>query len=73
MMYSKLVIWQKPDGTIYYRKIKNLFGYNVGYINAYNHKVIFSIDLNELFYRKKLSLRTRLINKLINWLEKKKN
>lgn len=70
-MYSKIVVWQKPDGTIYYRKIKSLFGYNVGYVNSYNHVVICSVDLNDLLY-KKPTLKTRIINRLIIWLERLK-
>ena len=68
--FDKLVIWQKPNGDIYYRTVRNGIGYDVGKINGYGHSIIFSINLNDLFYSYHIPLKTRVINRLINWLEK---
>lgn len=70
--FDKLIIWQKEDGTIYYRSVKNGFGYNIGDLNGYGHKIIFIIELNSLFKEYRVPLKHRIINRLINWLERLK-
>lgn len=68
--FDKLIIWQKKDGSIYYRTVKNGFGYNIGSKNGYDHKIIFIINLNDLFKEYHISFKRRIINKLIGWLER---
>ncbi len=68
--FDKLIIYQKQDGSIYYRCVKKFFGYNVGTFNGYGHKIIFIINLNDLFKEYHVSFKCRVINKLISWLER---
>ncbi len=63
-----IVLWQKPDGEIYYR-IVGSNNYRVGDLNSYDHKVIFVIPgLYE--WQPKIPIRNRVIRKCISFLHK---
>lgn len=70
--FDKLIIWQKADGFFYYRILKNGIGYNIGDINGYGHKIVFILELNDLFKDYRVPFKHRIINNLINWLDKLK-
>lgn len=70
-MYFAIIVWQKQDGSYYYRKIKGWYkNYPIGFINSYGHTVILVINLDDLVYFRQKSLKTRLISKIIRVLEK---
>lgn len=70
---SVIVIWFIPDKKkYYYKKIKCYrTKYFVGYKNQYNHVVILVIDMLEKYDHK--SFKEKIVDKLINQLEKIKN
>lgn len=67
---NKIIIWRKPDNSYYYRIIKGHYNdYHVGYKNQYDHEIILIID--NLEYRiRKTSIKKRIKNKVINFIEK---
>lgn len=73
MNYYKIVVYQKQDKTLYYKKIKSLAThYAVNQENGYGHKVVLVIDLLDLFYKRKKSIRNIALDKLISRLQKMK-
>lgn len=72
MKYQYIVIWyNKKKQEYYYRKVRGTYmNYEIGYINQYNHEVILVIDVNDLLYIKKPTFKTKLINRLIDLLNK---
>ena len=65
---KSIVIWQKPNGEIYYR-IVGSNDYRVGDYNGYNHKILFVIShLYE--YEPKIPIRNRVIRNFISFLHK---
>lgn len=70
-MKRLLVIWFNKNKNSYYYKFVSGFycKYEVGYVNQYDHEVIMIIDVyNDLL--KKVSLKKRVITKLISFLQK---
>lgn len=76
-MKRYIIIWFVPKKNQYY--YKNVHGfyqgyfndYKVGFINQYNHKIVLIIDT----YDKKIGLKsfkTKIIDNIISWLERKK-
>lgn len=69
LKYSNIVIWYDlVKKRFYYKKYRLFFDKKVGYINQYNHEVMFIINLHEIYY--KLPLKTRLKKRFIRFLEK---
>ena len=71
MKYKLITFWlNKNDNSYYYKKVKGTYmKYEVGYINQYNHELIFVINVSDLIKNKE-PLRNRVINKLICLLYK---
>ena len=65
-----IVIWLKPDGTIYHKFVSGFYTcYFVGYKNSYDHEVIYIIDnLYNKYHRPPFKLRFK--RKIINYIEK---
>ena len=65
-----LVIWVKPNGEIYHKYVSGMYAdYHVGYINSYDHQIIYIID--NLYYRfERPPFKNRLKRKLINYIDK---
>lgn len=67
-----LMVWQKTDGTIYCKIVKHQYDYHKpGYINRYGHSLLYSTNLNDFMYKKKLSLRKRLLTRKVKKLQRK--
>lgn len=65
---KKLVIWKKDNDDFYY-KIVGIFGKSeVGFQNSYGHKIVYSIDFNQIFY--KPNILKRVTKRLIRFLQK---
>lgn len=63
-----IVIWLNLNTNEYYHKIyKCYFSHDIGYVNQYNHKVVYIVTYKEILERHK-SIK-RLIRKLISFLE----
>ena len=74
MRYKYIVVWlNKNKNNYYFKKVKGTYmTYEVGYINQYNHEVILVIDVYDLVFKKRTSIKERLINRLIDLLNKLK-
>lgn len=70
---KRLIIWFNPNKEIYYYKIVKVHyvDYFVGYENSYGHQVVLIIDDLIFQQKKKISLKKRLIKKIIRFLDKK--
>ena len=65
-----IVVWIKPNGTIYHKFVSGHYcDYYIGYINSYEHRVIYIIDDLYLPLRKP-PFKLRFKRKLINYIEK---
>lgn len=65
------MVWKKPSNEIYCKVIKyQWLEHKIGYINRYNHTLIYIVDFNDFMY-KNASFRKRLINRKILKLERK--
>lgn len=43
-----IIVWERPNNTHYIRHVKGFYkNYYVGYMNQYNHKVLFVIRLRD--------------------------
>lgn len=63
-----VVIWLNLKTNEYYHKIyKSYFSHEVGYINQYDHKVVYIVTYKEILERHK-SIK-RLLRKIISFLE----
>ena len=78
MTYSQtinkiIVVWKKPNNSYYYRKYKRILNpFEIGYKNSYNHEVVLIInDLEESNYKIRRSFKSKLKNKIINFIDKK--
>lgn len=71
MRNQKIIVWFNPHkNSYYYKMVKGTYAnYEVGYTNSYNHKIIFIID-NVYVVKPKVSIKTRLIKRLIRFLER---
>lgn len=62
-----VIVWYNPNkDSYYYRKylyVREL--YNIGYKNNYGHEIVLIIDLTS---NEKISLKRRVINRLIRFL-----
>lgn len=66
------VIWQKPDGVIYYKYVKCTYkNYYLGYKNNYDHTVICTIRPNNYSYRKHSFSFKRALRRCLRWLYNK--
>lgn len=79
-----IAIFYNPNKDIYYAKVLKIVylhsDYKVGYVNQYNHKIVFMfyIDGGKLvpcngfwdYINNKPTLKKKLINKLIRFLER---
>ena len=67
-----IVIWYNPNKRIYYYKLVWGFytRYYVGYRNQYNHEVVLIIDRVDIMVKKD-PLKTRVLTRIINYLQKK--
>ena len=66
--FKKIIIWQKPNGELYYKFVKCYYtNYFVGYIHSYDHVVVLIIDNIDYHYKpdRKVIIKRKLIN-LIN-------
>lgn len=73
MNYYKIIVYQKQNKTLYYKKIKSLAShYAVDQENGYGHKIVLVIDLLDLFHKRKKSIRNMALDKLISRLQKMK-
>lgn len=67
-----LMVWQKPNGEIYCKIVKYRYNYHkIGYINRYDHKLLYFTNLNDFMYKKKFSLRKRLLTYKVQKLQRK--
>lgn len=68
---KKLIIYQKPNGVIYYKLTKgNYMNYKVGCFNQYNHKILFILSDSDLInYQRKGNLLRKVIRKIISFLQ----
>lgn len=73
MKYRYITIWfNRNKNQYYYKKVKGTYmQYEVGYVNQYNHELLLVIDVTDTLYRQ-VSLKTRVINRLIDLLYKLK-
>ena len=65
-----IVIWYIPQKNSYYFRRYNCVyykPYEVGYVNGYGHEIVLIIDLVPF---EKVSMKNRLINGAIHFLEK---
>lgn len=69
-----VIVWHNLNKDTYYHKIiKGLYkNYYIGYINQYNHKII-DIIPNVYLKNHKVSLRKKVLKKLISFLQKINN
>lgn len=65
-MYHIAVYYNQNKDSYYYRKYYMLYDrYDVGYKNNYGHEIVLIIDLTS---NEKISLRKRIIDRLIHFL-----
>lgn len=65
-----IVVWQKPNGDIYHKFVSGHYSdYFVGFVNGYDHKVIYIIDDLHLPY-KRPPFKMRFKRQLIYFIEK---
>lgn len=69
---SKLVVWHNQNNDTFYCKfVTGIYAkYEVGYVNQYNHKIVFVKDNVYEFQYKRSSLRLKVIRRLISFLQK---
>ena len=69
-----IIVWHNLNNdTYYYRFVTGLWGtYDIDYVNQYNHKIILKIDLHNLIPPKE-ALKTKVIKRIISFLQKKIN
>ncbi len=69
-----IVVWHNLNKDIYYHKIiKGTYGtYYIGYINQYNHEII-DIIPNIYLESHKVSLKNKVLKRLISFLQKINN
>lgn len=72
LKYRKVIFWYNRNNQSYYiKKYKSwsfVRDYKVGFINQYNHEILYILDTNDLEYPRE-PLKTRLIKKVIRFLE----
>jgi len=70
--YRYIVVWyNKNKEDYYYKKVKGTYAkYEKGYINQYNHEVILVIDIQELYIKKRINIKSKVVNRLIRLLKK---
>lgn len=66
-----IIVWYNPNKKTYYYKIVSGFyrDYKVGLKNNYGHEIVIIIK-GVYTLKPRLSLKTKIINKLIRFLEK---
>ena len=68
-MFWRIVVWRNKE-RFYYKKVKGFYcEYYVGMKNQYDHEVILIIEVSE-FIKDRKAFKTRIIDKLVTWLEK---
>lgn len=69
-MFYKIIIWRKPDNTIYHKRVNSwsIVNYEVGYKNQYKHEVIYIFDLYVEFRKPHYFLKS-VLRKLISFLQ----
>lgn len=72
-MHKILVYHNLNDNTYYYKIVKHRQYYHIlNHVNQYNHKIVLIIDnILENYHFYKPPLKTRLINKMIDFLKKR--
>lgn len=70
-MFKYIVVYYNPNRKEYYYKVVKYANYDPGYENSYGHKVILTINVMDIWYPPKISIRERLLKRLISFLENK--
>lgn len=71
MFYRIVVFHNLTKNTYYYKKLKGYVSeYYVGYKNQWNHEVVLIIDVEEFLNRGRNSIKRRVIDKLMSFLNK---
>lgn len=68
----RLIIWHDDKKGVYYHRLINGSyieqNYAVGSFNSYGHKIVHIVD-NFDFYKKRVPLKKKIINKSIHFLK----
>lgn len=72
LKYERVIFWYNRNNQSYYiKKYKHSFfvhDYKVGFVNQYNHEILYILDTNDLEFSRE-PLRKRLIKRVIRFLE----
>lgn len=73
-MFKYIVVYYNPNKKEYYYKVVGYASkYEVGYKNSYDHEVILIINVYEIWYPPKVSIRKKVLRKLISFLQNRLN
>ena len=68
-MFKYIVVYYNPNRKEYYYKVVKYANYEPGYKNSYGHKVILTINVMDIWYPPKISIRKKVLTKLISFLQ----
>lgn len=70
---KSLIIWHNEQKGVYYHRLINGSysdqDYSVGSTNSYGHVIVHRVDDFD-YYRKKIPIKKRIVNKSISFLKK---
>lgn len=71
-MNNTIIVWYNPKKRFYYHKfVKGTgYSYNIGDANSYGHYIVYKIQLYKEVRPIKINLKQRIINALLDELEK---
>ena len=66
-MKNKLVVWHNLNkNTFYVKAVRGYYcNYHIGYVNQYNHKIVYIYELNNYSSREKKSILDLAISPII--------
>ena len=70
-MFKNIVVYYNRKKDEYYYKVVKYVDYEVGYKNSFDHEVILIINVHDIWYPPKVSIRERVLTRLISFLQNK--
>ena len=70
-MFKNIVVYYNPNKKEYYYKVVSIDTHYVGYKNSYGHEVIMIINVLDIWYPPKVSLKERVLKRIISFLQNK--
>ncbi|MBQ7136776.1 MAG: hypothetical protein IJO43_02210 [Bacilli bacterium] len=68
-MFKNIVVYYNPNKKEYYYKVVKYVDYEIGHKNSYGHEVLLIINVMDIWYPPKVSVKERVLKRTISFLQ----